>query len=189
MLEAVAAAARRGRARGDQRGASDASAIASSSRGRSSTSSSPAVRRASIAATPPFLKSTRRAGEVVDDLREGRARGRRRGSSRRGARRAASSASTRLKPLASECSRDRLDVQALAGELGGLPRAHLRARVTGVELLAQRGQRAPGGLGLGSPARRQLPLVVGLGVVRHGLAVPQHPQLRRHQRRVAYAAA
>ena len=74
VLEASLATARRGRAGGDRAAprSSRLTASDSSSRGRSSTSSSPGAPSRRTAATPPFLKSTRAAGEVVDDLRERR---------------------------------------------------------------------------------------------------------------------
>ena len=76
VLEASLAAARRGRAGGDPRGARDSRsterASASSSRGRSSTSSSPAPRSTRDRGDAALLEVDPAAGEVVDDLRERR---------------------------------------------------------------------------------------------------------------------
>src|SRR5215813_12353895 len=79
--------------------------------------------------------------------------------------------------IAAERARDRalgrrLDVQRPAGQLRGLERAQLRARVAGRELQRELGQRDARGLGLAPSAWRELALLIGLGVVRNGLAVP-----------------
>ena len=86
-----------------------------------------------------------------------------------------------MKPSASESSTIGSMFSAWQASSAVSQRAHLRARVAGGELLVERRQRRAGGLGLATPARGQLAFVVGLGVVRHGLAVPQHPQLARHR--------
>ena len=76
---------------------------------------------------------------------------------------------------------DRLDAERLAREPRGVDRAHLRARVAGVERGAEAGERGARGEGLSLAAGRQLSLRIGLGVVRHGLAVPEQPELGRHR--------
>ena len=74
-----------------------------------------------------------------------------------------------------------LDVQRAAGEPRRVPRAHLRARVAGVELDPEPGQPLARVDRLPLSARRQLALGVGLGLVRDGLSVTEKPQLRRHR--------
>ena len=76
---------------------------------------------------------------------------------------------------------DRLDPERAAGQLGGVEGADLRARVAGVELQPEPGERRARGERLSFAAGRQLSLVIGLGVVRHGLAVPEQPELGRHR--------
>ena len=176
----VALAVRAGRAQPASTRASD-----SSSRGRSSTSSSPWRPRDADRGDAALLEVHAAAGEVVDDLRERRvvaddeharvavvgvqqlervvaveAVGERRRSilgldvERRGRR----AARCRARGPSGSCSRRRTRRRAAASAVAGRDRLALAA----------------GG---------QLALVVGLGVVRDGLAVAQKPELRRHRAR------
>ena len=74
----------------------------------------------------------------------------------------------------------RLDVERLAGELRGLDRADLGARVAGLELDAEPREPLPRGDRLALAAGRQFAVVVGLGLVGNGLSVTKKPELRRH---------
>jgi hypothetical protein len=74
----------------------------------------------------------------------------------------------------------RVDVERLGREPGGGQRSHLGAGVDGGELDPEPREPGAGRDRLPLPARGQLPLVVGLGVVRDGLAVPEEPELPGH---------
>lgn len=74
-----------------------------------------------------------------------------------------------------------LDVQRAAGQLSRVASADLRARVASRELDTEPGEAFAGRDGLALPARGQLALGVGLGVVRDGLSVAEKPELRRHR--------
>ncbi len=152
----------------------------SSSRGRSSATISPWRPRRRTAATPPFLKSTRApvrswttwandglwpttstlgvavvAGEQLERVVD-------------------------LEAVAEHVLALGVDVERLGSEPGGGERAHLRTGVDRGELDPEPREPGAGGDRLPLPARGQLPLVVGLRVVRDGLAVPEEPELPGH---------
>jgi hypothetical protein len=74
----------------------------------------------------------------------------------------------------------RVDVERARGELRGVGRAHLRAGVDRGELDAEPRQPGAGRDGLPLAARGQLPLCVGLRVVRNRLAMAKKPELLGH---------
>ena len=133
------------------------------------------VRR--TAATPPFLKSTRGAGQVVHDLGERRV--------------VADDEDPRaVVVLGEQVARDVLvealaerlallgrHVERLAGERRRAGGADERARVTGRELEPEPRQRLAGGERLALAPCGQLTVEVVLGFVRDGLAVPEEPEL------------
>jgi hypothetical protein len=69
------------------------------------------------------------------------------------------------------------ELERRAGERGGLGRADERAGRAGGEVEAEPGEGAPRGHGLLLTPGGELALVVGLGAVRHGLAVAEEPEL------------
>jgi hypothetical protein len=77
----------------------------------------------------------------------------------------------------------RLHAQGLARERGGPGGAQERARVARGELQPEPRQRLARRRRLALAPRGQLPLEIGLGLVWHGLAVPEEPELLLRHRR------
>ena len=155
-------------------------AIDSSSRGRSIAISSPSRPWMRIATIGALLEVDAAAREVVDDLRE-----RRVVPDDQHARVGVVAAEQVERVAGLEAVGEHVldlgvDVERLRREPRGADRAHLRARVDGGELDAEARERRAGRTRLALAASGQLPLGVGLGVVRNGLPVAEEPELLGH---------
>ena len=154
--------------------------IRSSSRGRSSTISSPRVPSRRTRGDAALLEVDARAGEVVDDLGEvGLVADDEHALVRTGG----GQQLERVGDVEAREQRgvlDRLDAEGLAGQHRGVARADLRAREGEVDVDLQRGQRAARDARLLAAAVGEAAVGVGPRVVGLGLAVPQEPELLRH---------
>ena len=172
--------ARRWRSRSRARRSTDlVIASDSSSRGRNMTISSPRPPSTRTAATAPFLKSTR---APVSSWTTCENDGSWPTTSTRASaswRPSSSSASSRSKPLRARLSSGST-LSASHASRAVSARAHLRARVDRGELDAEPRQRAARRRGWRSPRAVSSRSASGLGVVRHGLAVPEEPELLGH---------